>query len=257
MLCDSHIHIGQFYDIYTSPEELNEYLRRVGVDVVAVSSTTTCEGNYPKVKQEIQDFIEIFEGHVVPVLWVTPELLKDESILDTLLYCGIEWKCIKVHPQLSPEEWSPNSRNYEHVVSLAKTINVPILIHTGVVKNCHPYQISPLFSKYKKQLFIMAHGRPIEETIDVLIKCPNTLVDTAFMPTDYIQLLVEHGFADRILWGSDYPIIKFHERELDYYNYYLQELNQLKAKVNNIAFAKITQINMSNLYGIGQTGDNR
>lgn len=250
MLCDSHIHIGQFYDLYTSPKDLNEYLKVVGVDGLAVSSTTTCEGNYEKVIIEIRNFIGLFRGYVIPVLWVVPELLKNDNLLSFVLSCGINWKCIKVHPQLSPEEWDASSRNYECVVSLAKSLNAPILIHTGVVKNCHPCQIAPLFISYKEQLFIMAHGRPIEETIKVMESCPNTFVDTAFMPVGYIQMLVEKGFKHRILWGSDFPIIKFYERELDYCKYYMEQLIQLREKVDDTTFEMITQGNFIRLFGI-------
>ena len=43
MICDSHIHVGQFRDIYTSPEELVSFLDKVGVEKFAVSSTSIWE----------------------------------------------------------------------------------------------------------------------------------------------------------------------------------------------------------------------
>lgn len=250
MICDSHIHIGQFYDIYTNPEELADFLHTTGVDVVAISSTTTCEGNYKKVLTEIKEFTTIFQGLVIPVLWITPEFLKFKEILHFMMSCGINWRCIKVHPQLSPEEWYPTSDNYKKVVELAKFIKGPILIHTGVVKNCHPCQIMPLFQKYNEQIFIMAHGRPIEETISVLNTCSNTMVDTAFMPIEHVQLLVAKGHTHRILWGSDYPIIRFHDRNINHEQYYQDQIKQLQSRLNDEAFKMITHYNMIKLFGI-------
>ena len=53
MICDSHIHVGQFRDVYTSPEELVAFLDDVGVDKFAVSSTSIWEEDYDKVLHEI------------------------------------------------------------------------------------------------------------------------------------------------------------------------------------------------------------
>ena len=96
----------------------------------------------------------------------------------------------------------------------------------------------------------MAHGRPIEETILVMESCSNTFVDTAFMPVEYIQMLIQRGFKHRILWGSDYPIIKYHERNLDYCEYYREQLTQLREKVDTSTFEMITHANYSRLFNI-------
>lgn len=48
MICDSHMHLGQYYDLYTTPKELDAFLEKVGIDAIAVSSTTTCEENFEK-----------------------------------------------------------------------------------------------------------------------------------------------------------------------------------------------------------------
>lgn len=250
MICDSHVHVGQFYDIYTSPEELAEFLQAVGVDVVAVSSTTTCESNYIKAYNEIKTFKKKFPGITIPLLWVTPDLLRNDSMLDDIISSDFSWKGIKIHPQLAPSEWNADSPNYPKSILLANKIKVPILIHTGVVNNCHPLQMLPVFREYPSQTFIMAHGRPIDETIFVLEQCPNTYVDTAFMPIDHILKLVQKGYTKRILWGTDYPIIKFHDRNLDYKKNYCNQLAEHKVKLGIADFERITSTNMLELYNI-------
>lgn len=248
MLCDAHIHIGQFYDIYTSPEEIASFLYALNVDVVAISSTTTCEEKYDKVIEELRSFVKIFQGKAVPVLWVTPSLLKDASSLNAILLCGIPWKCIKVHPQLSPKEWDVRGENYHKVLNLARTLSLPVMIHTGVVDNCHPEQLQALFEYYNNHTFIMAHGRPLKETISVMKQCPNTYVDTAFMPTDDILSLIHEGFVKRILWGTDFPIIRFYERNINYFDYYNNTLIELKERTNFHNYQMITNTNMQTLY---------
>ena len=94
----------------------------------------------------------------------------------------------------------------------------------------------------------MAHGRPIDETISVMKQCPNTFVDTAFMPTENILSLVNEGFVKRILWGTDYPIIKFYERNINYCKYYNSIINELKESINEYDYKMITGENLLSLY---------
>ena len=248
MFCDAHIHIGQFYDIYTSAEELVQNLSFVGIDCVAISSTSTCEENYEKVKKELKDFITLFAGLAFPVLWITPKLLKNEIEMQKLLSCGIQWAAIKVHPQLCPDEWDALGENYKKTLVHARELKIPIIIHTGVVKNCHPLHLISLFNTYSEQTFIMAHGRPIDEAMFALGKCPNTLVDTAFMPIEDITMLINQGYSKRILWGSDYPIIKFYERGIDGVKYYQDLICSLKASIGKETYDLLTCHNVLDVF---------
>ncbi len=249
MLCDAHIHVGQFYDIYTSPEDLSVFLKEIGVDAIAVSSTTTCEENYNKVEKEIESLIKVFGKVTIPILWVTPALLNNETKLIKMLN-HVDWKCIKVHPQLCPDEWDASNCNFKKAVELSKELKAPLMIHTGVVRNCHPCQLQPLFSKYPEQSFIMAHGRPIEEAISVMKECPNTYVDTAFMPIPYIAKLIKLGLSNRILWGSDYPIIKFHDPNVNTCLYYNNLIDELKHHITHSDYIKITQTNFLDVFNV-------
>ena len=249
MLCDAHIHVGQFYDIYTSPADLSVFLKEIGIDAIAVSSTTTCEENYNKVEKEIKSLIRAFGKVTIPILWVTPALLNNEAKLISILN-HVDWRCIKVHPQLCPYEWSTDGHNFMKAVELCKELMTPLLIHTGVVRNCHPLQLKPLFNKHSEQTFIMAHGRPIEEAISVMRDCPNTYVDTAFMPIPHVVKLIRLGFSNRILWGSDYPIIKFYDPNINSCSYYNNLIDELKHQITQSDYIKITQTNFLDLYNV-------
>lgn len=76
MLIDSHIHVGQFYDLYFSPDYISKVMTDVGVDYYAVSSTSMCEENYPKVLEELRYLLKKDGNKVLPIMWVTPEGLK-------------------------------------------------------------------------------------------------------------------------------------------------------------------------------------
>ncbi len=107
-MIDAHIHIGQFYDLFTSPLELRDCLDSVGVERFAASSTTICVGNYDKVIVETKELTNICGNRFLPVLWITPPMLKDGGLFN-LMDSGIRWRCLKIHPQLHPQAWLDDS----------------------------------------------------------------------------------------------------------------------------------------------------
>lgn len=247
-MIDSHIHIGQFYDIYTTSTELKDFLVSVGVDKCAISSTTICEENYTKVIDEIQTFISEFgAANVFPILWVTPKMLKTKA-LDLFLHCNIEWKCLKIHPQLHPKGWSVRGKNFRVLIELAREMHLPILVHTGADDCCHAGKYIKLINRNADINFILAHGRPLNETLSVLDECPNAYVDTAFMSVDSIVELCNRGFSSRVLWGSDVPIPLYFFRNspsFDMREYYVSQIEDLKSRVSLADFELISEMNFS------------
>ena len=133
MIGDAHIHVGQFYDIYTSPKNLVDFLDDVGVERFAVSSTTICEGNYMKVLRELIQLHNLTFDRMSPVLWILPQMLEDGGV-ETFLNSGLVWKCLKIHPQLHPTGWKVRGKNMKKLLKLAHLLNIPILIHTPYVE---------------------------------------------------------------------------------------------------------------------------
>lgn len=247
-LFDVHIHIGQFYNIYTTPTELRIFLDSVGVECIVASSTTICKGDYEKVIYEIKELKVLCGEQVLPVLWILPQILKDGG-LEFFLDSGIQWRCVKIHPQLHPEAWLPDKNELEMVLSLADKLDVPLLIHTGEREGCYPSLYEKAFANNPNIAFILAHGRPLDEAIEMMKKYPNVWVDTAFMPTDNIKKLCDENLSDRVLWGSDYPIPKYYYPDKDMKEYYLTLIQQLKETIKAEDFEKITYTNFKKLFG--------
>lgn len=248
ILFDSHIHFGQFYDLYTSSTELKNYLDSVGVERFAASSTTICEGDYEKVITEIKELVEICGEKFLPVLWIIPSMLKDGS-LDKFMDSSIHWRCLKIHPQLHPMAWLDDSSKMRWVVSMASVLQMPLLIHTGEIAGCYPRLYEQWIAKFPNVTFILAHGRPINDAIKLMKKYPNVWTDTAFMPIENIAKLCDEKLSERVLWGSDYPIPKYYYPQEDMKTYYLNLIWQLKDSVNNDDFERITHKNFEKLFG--------
>ncbi len=246
---DAHIHIGEFYNVCISPTRLIADLDSIDVLRFAVSSTTTCEEDYEKVIEEFKQLLKIAGGRCIPILWITPAMIRTWKVF-SMFEQGIKWKCLKIHPQLHPTVWSKKSAYLELVASMASIMHIPLLIHTGEIAGCYPFEFNDIISRRFDVTFILAHGRPIGQTIEMMKKYPNVWCDTAFMPTENIVKLCNEKLSDRVLWGTDYPITRYFYPDIDIKDYYLNLIKELKDSVSHHDFEKITHINFEKLFDI-------
>lgn len=248
-MIDSHVHVGQFFDIYTTPGLLSNEMKEVGVDYYAVSSTTMCDEDYEKVLYEIRELIRLDGAKVLPVLWVTPNLIiEDKESL--FLNSEIAWKMIKIHPQLHPDFWQENEECMDYVVRLCQELRIPLLIHTGERNSCEVRHFVPIIERHPSQIFVLAHGRPISETIVVMERYPNVWVDTAFMPVDHMVKLASAGLTDRILWGTDVPINKYFFKDNSTSIYYKERIMEFSESIDDATYNLIFNLNAMKLFDI-------
>lgn len=203
-MIDNHVHVGWYTDGYHSPKEVWQAEQDAGVDDIVVSSTSTCAELYKLVVQEIRELIKLGGAHIHPVLWLTPRMMRTRGIR-YMLHSKIRWQALKMHWE-AHHEWYYNRMLTMEALIIARKLDVPILLHTGNFKECHASVFQPLSLENPDLTFVLAHSRPIDETLDVLHNCPNTMVDTAFMPSQDVLRLAENGYSDRILFGTDAPI---------------------------------------------------
>jgi predicted TIM-barrel fold metal-dependent hydrolase len=239
---DSHIHVGQFNDSYFTPESVLNFLDSVNVDYFAVSSTSVCGGNLGQMLDEIYEITTLSSHRALPVLWLTPPMFR-ENIQKVLISCGIDWKCVKIHGY---HDWSTEYIN--QAVGVAKQLSVPILIHTGGRSCCDAGQYYTLCKNNSNQKFILAHGRPCDETIMIMEQCENVWTDTAFMPLEDVIKIVGCGFQDRILWGSDYPIPIMYKKGQNIKSLYEHKKEQLFKMAGLEAYNKICRSNFTSLF---------
>lgn len=178
-------------------------IRELGLSRVAVSSTTT-NWSPPYALKDMKRIVKFGGSRIVPVLWVTKWML-DSGFIDKALGSGIRWGCLKVHGELENGVWQSDTAEMSLVVSLARSLDVPLLIHTGPSAYCHAALYGEAVHKNPDMDFILAHGSPIDETME-LLALPNAFADTAVMPIEHIGMLVEAGYAHKVLWGTDSPM---------------------------------------------------
>lgn len=250
LLIDSHTHVGQYFDRYFSPQDISSLMKAVGVDYYAVSSTTMCEENYPKVLDELHELIRLDGDKMIPIMWITPEGLKGN--IAWFLESDIQWKCLKIHPSLHPDKWSIKEGMIDEVVDIARELQVPLLIHTGNEECCHAQIFEPLLMRNPDVMFILAHGRTINEAISLAEIYSNAYLDSAFMPIPDMQQIISHGLSHKLLWGTDMCIPAHFYPNADMRVYYTWHLNELSKICSAAEYERITYHNACKIFNINQ-----
>lgn len=245
LLFDSHIHIGQFRDLYSTPKDVLDFLAKVGIDRFAVSSSTTCEENFEKVLGEMLEIVKIGGDKIVPVLWISPSMLEN-GWLEKLLDCGIHWKCLKIHGYFS--NWDTDGWQIEKVISKATELKVPLLFHTGGREESDAGSYLNVIARHPEQVFILAHSRPVDQAINVMEHCPNAWADTAFTPPENVAEMIKHGLAERILFGTDYPLHKVFYAGNDIVELYHKIIDDIKCVMSESEWELVSHKNFEKLF---------
>jgi hypothetical protein len=218
--------IRDFYDLDMSLNGKIDGLlddgNRVGVVHYLVHSVATT----PKQVKSINEFIsgevkrhpDIFTGFGT----LHPDSEDIPGDVDYLLDLGL--KGVKLHP-----DFQRFALNEERAFRMGEAINdadIPVLIHCGDFRYSYsnPEQLKPFLDKFPDMTVIGAHfaGWSMwEEATEKLAGTPNLYVDLssslyALTPETALDLIHAYG-ADRVLWGTDYPMWES-DSEMEYFN---------------------------------------
>lgn len=243
-LYDAHIHVGQFNDIYTSPQEVVAFMQQVGVDKYIVMSTTIWTEDYDNVLLEMRELIELDPSKALPALWLSPRMLLNGK-LDMMLSSGIMWYALKVHGN---HPWSLNGVN--ECANIAEDLHLPLILHTGDFPHCEPKVYKEIVKSHPQVMFVLAHCRPVDQAIAVMQEYQNCFGDTAYTPAPDVKKLIDVGLEDRILFGTDYPLQKVHNPKGDLLADYKVKVQDDWNVMSNKQWGKVSRLNFSCLYKV-------
>ena len=242
-MTDNHVHVGWYTNGYHSPFEVWQAEQEAGINEIVVSSTSTCAELYKLVVREMREFIRLGGSCIHPLLWVTPQMMKSWGIR-YMLHSKIRWEGVKMHWR-AHREWYYNRPLLAHALDVARRLRVPVLLHTGDFKECHASVFLDVCRQHEDLIFVLAHGWPVFETMEVLTQCVNVYVDTAFMPVVDAVSLAQNGFADRMLFGTDAPINQLFYKDMTTVEYIRDCLTTLQRE---LPLETATQILSNTLY---------
>ncbi|NCA77511.1 MAG: hypothetical protein EOM90_14355 [Alphaproteobacteria bacterium] len=202
-ISDCHGHFGKFRDDYYSPAYVVNCYAQLGVDKVCImplgSSST------PGTENEKQFVDSLPDERFVNNLWVTPEMYDLDPNLKSYDY--LNYKMIKIHTY-DRKDWHEMPHKIRGVIEVAVKKNIPVMFHTGGWRGSNAIQFYKFCREYPEMTFILAHGRPISQAITILKGTKNTYVDSSFLPIESIKLLCSAGLSRKIIFGTDFPIMK-------------------------------------------------
>lgn len=213
-------------------------MKALNVERYYFSSTSTGYVPFSEVRREIESLVDLSEGRASPFLWVLPEMLEDSH--DLSAYFLRDFAGIKIHGY--HQNWNPNGKPLSRVLAIARDKNLPVMFHTGGCERSDAGVYMNICREFPDVRIILAHGRPIDECIAVMKECPNTLADTAFMPTKYIVKLKDEGLISRVLWGTDFPVMSYFGDNPPE-GYCIQMISEARDALGDEDFSRITQSN--------------
>lgn len=236
-MTDNHVHVGWYSDRYHSPREIWLSEQQAGIDEIVVSSTSSCAELYKLVVHEMRELIRLGGSYVHPILWITPRMMKTWGIR-YMLHSGIKWQGVKMHWK-AHREWFYNKKLLYKAMETVRRLQVPIILHTGEFKECKAGAFMEICKQYDDLSFVLAHGRPLDETTEVLSNCPNVFVDTAFMPSVHVKVLADAGFCHRILFGTDIPINLLYNKGMNISQYIKTQIDDLRNELSLVQYNTI------------------
>ncbi len=248
MLIDIHIHVGQFNCLYFAPSAIKELMEHLEVGFYAVSSTTQCEENYPKVMSEIHELTKLDGQRVLPTMWITPTSLKGN--IAWYLESDIKWRMLKIHPYLNQNEWIYEHGLIEEVIDIARELKLPLLIHTGNENCCQANLFENTIKENKDITFILAHGRPHKDAIQFASKYEKAYVDSAFMPIEDMKAFCDAGLSHKLLWGTDMCIPQYFYPEEDMVTYYKRKLDAFRNVCSEDQYNNVTYLNAKKIFNL-------
>jgi hypothetical protein len=214
-MTDSHVHIGQFEDVYYDPIEIADIVMSSGMEGMSFSSVSSCMDDVPyaRIEKEISRFlsrIPYSAETVRPYFWYVPNYISQNVTLDGA-FASIPYKGIKIHPYAQSWDFG-DSRHWEilhKIFGYASLNNLPVLIHTGHSGVDSADRFEGFVREYSSAKCVLAHCRPLGATIEMLQKYSNAYCDTSFAPKVDIRRILSCGLKDRIIFGSDFPVTHY------------------------------------------------
>jgi uncharacterized protein len=208
---DFHGHVGRWdrYGMDAEPAHMLRAMDAAGVDRACVfnifhpDGTTGNDLTARFVAQHPERFIGF--AYVSPLMSgrILPELAR---AMDTLGFAAI-----KLYPPYTP--WPLNEPPWAPIYRFANERGLAIIFHTGSEAQSLPRLVGEIAPRYPRANFVMGHAgnTPAEraQAIAAAQANPNVYLETAstFRTPGAIEQLVNEAGADRVLFGSDIPLM--------------------------------------------------
>ena len=154
------------------------------------------------------------EPRLRPVVNIPSGTARPGNVLKAFVARGAV--ALKIHPAADGE--GVDSPRYRALLKVADGLGLPVIIHTGCIHTHVLYRdpdqgqaqrFATWFATYPRIRFVLAHMNFHDPNIalDLMEEHANVHTDTSWQPAEVIGEAVRRVGSERILFGSDWPIV--------------------------------------------------
>ena len=218
-IVDCHTHLTRYTFIQSrrnaswSPEE-NAHQLLESMDRLGIRTSVVCglgEENFQHNNEELARIVTQYPGRLIGLASVHVRL-PDEAAME--LERAIRVLGLKGLGEVGKVGYGrlDDLVFVEPLMAQAEALDVPVLCHTGFPNpQCHPTAVGAIARRHPRLKLIMAHFGLVfaSEAVEVALQHENVWVDTSAtvsFPPEFYEFAVRRLGAERVLWGSDWPL---------------------------------------------------
>ena len=188
----------------------------VGIDHSLVQSVATTPKQVASINNFIAETVSRSDGRLTGLGTLHPDSADQRADVRQLAELGL--RGVKLHPDI--QQFKIDDYRCLRIYELCEEYGLPILMHTGDKRYdfSNTNRLIPILETYTGLTIIGAHmgGWSLwEEASELLAGTPNLYVDCSstmyWVPLDKTAQIIRRYGADRVLFGTDYPM--WHPRD--------------------------------------------
>lgn len=184
---------------------------KAGIDHFIVQSVATTPHQVRSINEFIANEVQNSQGLFTGLGTLHPDSTDIKGDIEHILELGLHG--VKLHPDI--QAFKIDDYRCLKIYELCEQKNIPILLHTGDSRfdYSNPNRLLPVLQIYTNLKVVGAHlgGWSVwDEAKEKLQNLPNFYVDCSscfgFISKEKVKELIRHYGADRVLFGTDYPM---------------------------------------------------
>jgi len=210
-IVDSHVHLGRWASTYMPHCDevgLIETMDRLGIEKACVSDSLSIGPDYKRGNDRLAHAMKDYPSRLVGYAAVNPNYPKDMGNELERCFKELGMKGIKLHCDL--HKYPVEGNNYRTAFEFANSLGIPVLIHGYGGREI----LERILRHYPNARIIAAHvggwdGKSENPAIELAKDYENLYLDLAssIAYRNAFEKMVEMVGADRILYGSDMPLL--------------------------------------------------
>ena len=182
-----------------------------GIDHFVVQSVATTPHQVKSINEFIAVSVAQSDGRMTGLGTLHPDSEDQTADVQHLKELGLHG--VKLHPDI--QNFKVDDERCMRIYEICQRENLPLLVHTGDHRydNSNPDRVLDVLKAFSNLIMVGAHfgGWSVwEEATQKLAHCPNLYVDCSstmmYRDTETVEKMIKAYGADRVLFGTDYPL---------------------------------------------------